>query len=811
MTGFFQDLRYALRQLRRTPGFTTVAVITLALGIGANTVIYSVVHAVLLGSLPYKDSDKLALIWSSDTKGGSNRDQVSFTDSEEYRTRNHTLQSVVAFGNWTAVFTEPGTPERIPGMQVGDGYFSLMGVQPLLGRGFLPEEQIEGKDQVVVLGYGLWQRRFGQDPAIVGKKIMVSGRPYTVVGVLPKDFPFLPSTLVDGPAQFYRPVAEKYDHGEVLSRHLRAIARLKPGASLREAQADLEVINRNLARQDPEDYATTGVRVVSLRQDISGNLRLPLLLMLGAVGFLLLIACANIANLLLARAAGRSREIAVRAALGASPAQLIRLAFTESVLLALVGAGCALLMAELGVALVVTVGARVIPQLVRVTLDLPVLVVTMIVALLSGFIFGVFPALQYSCLPVNEELKNGGRETAGTMHRNFRKGLAIAEISLALILLAGTGLMLRTFLKVQKVESGFNAKNLLTMRIGLPSLTYPFGSLKTVSFYRDLTGRLSTLPGIQGVAAVGILPLGGDFDTVGIEVEGTTYAPNEEPYPERYIVTPDYFHVMQISLLRGRFLAESDNETAPLVVLVSDTAAQRWWPNQDPVGKRIRLPGFVPEMQKAWRSVVGVVHDVKQAGLDAPPTMQIYLPQAQSRTGYMTVVVRTASDPSGSINAVRRQISAMDKDLAVSDIASMEEVQSASVDGRRFTTILMGVFGGLGLVLAMVGVYGILSYMVAQRTAEMGIRMALGAGRGDLLTLVVRQGAQLAAWGVLAGIAGSLLLTRLLSRLLFEVSPFDPVTFLGVAVLLGTVSLIAIYIPARRAAKVDPMVALRYE
>jgi len=431
--------------------------------------------------------------------------------------------------------------------------------------------------------------------------------------------------------------------------------------------------------------------------------------------------------------------------------------------------------------------------------------------LLSGLLFGLFPALQLSRLPVNEELKDGGRGTGGTTHGSFRKGLAMAEISLALMLLTGTGLMLRTFLKVEHVEAGFNGKNLLTMRLGLPSLTYPFGSLKPVTFYRDLTSGLRTLPGIQGAAAVSILPLGGDFDTVGIQVEGTSYAPEEMPYPERYIVTPDYFKVMQISLQRGRFLAASDDENAPLVALVSETAAHRWWPNQDPIGKRIRLPGFAPGMEKMWRTVAGVVRDVKQAGLDAPHTMQIYVPEAQTRNGIMTLVVRTSADPAGYINVVRSQISAMDKDLAVSDIASMEEVQSASVDGRRFTAALMAVFGVLGLLLAMVGVYGILSYMVAQRTAEMGIRLALGAGRYDVLALVVGQGLRLAAWGVAAGMVGALLLTRLLSRLLFEVSPFDLVTFAGVVILLGLVSLVAICIPARRAAKVDPMVALRYE
>jgi putative ABC transport system permease protein len=551
--------------------------------------------------------------------------------------------------------------------------------------------------------------------------------------------------------------------------------------------------------------------VGSLQEDISGNLRLPLLLILGAVGFLLLIACANIANLLLARSAGRRREIAVRAALGANRPQLIRLALTESMLLALAGGACALLMAEWGMGLVATVGARVIPQLVQVRLDIPVLAVTLGVTLLSGLLFGLFPALQLFSLPVNEELKEGSRGTSGAPHSNLRKALAIAEIALALILLAGTGLMLRTFLKVEQVEAGFNGSNILTMRVGLPSLTYPFGDLKTVVFYRDLTSGLRSLPGVQVAAGVSILPLGGDFDTVGIEVEGTAYAPEEQPYPERYIVMPDYFKAMQISLTRGRFLAESDDETAPLVAMVSDTAAERWWPNQDPVGKRIRLPGFVPEMAKSWRTVVGVVHDVKQAGLDAPHTMQIYLPHAQTRNGFMTLVVRTASAPSNYINEVRQQISVMDKDLAVSDISSMEEVQSASVDGRRFTTVLMAVFGGLGLLLAMVGVYGILSYMVAQRTAEMGIRMALGAEPNDLLLLVVEQGIKLAVRGTFAGVLGALVLTRLLSRLLFEVSPFDPATFAGVVVLLGAVSLVAIYIPARRAAGVDPMVALRYE
>jgi predicted permease len=807
----FENIRYAVRQLRRSPAFTAVAVVTLTLGIGANAAIYSVVSAVLLRPLPYQHSDKLALVWGVDTKTGDNRDQMSFTDSEEYRTHNHTMQNLVAFGDWSAVFSEPGSPEHIPGMQVSDGYFSLMGVQPLLGRAFLPEEQIEGKDQVVILGYGLWQRRFGGDPAIVGKQISLSARPYTVVGVLPKEFPFLPSSLVDGPAQFYRPVAEKYDRSEARSRHLRILARLRPGVSLEQVQADLELIHRNLVAQYPEDYATRSVRVVSLQEDISGNLRPALFTMSGAVAFLLLIACANIANLSLARSAGRMREIAVRAALGATRAQLIRLALTESMLLAIAGGACALWLANWGIGLISRVGSRVIPQLVKVHLDLPVLGFTLGVTLLTGLLFGLFPALHLSSLSVNSVLKEGSKGSRGATHRNLRQGLAVAQISLALMLLAGAGLMLRTFLRVESVAPGFNATNILTVKIGLPSLTYPFGSLKPVVFYRDLTSRISTLPGVHDAAAVSILPLGGDFDTVGIAVEGTTYGPGEEPYPERYVVTPDYFKVMQIHLVRGRRLLESDNENSPLVVVVSATAAQRWWPKQDPIGKRIRLPGFVPEMINSWRTVVGVVEDVKQAGLDAPHTMQIYLPQSQTRNGGMTLVVRTESDPLRSIQDVRRQIVVLDKELAISDVSSMEEVLSASVSERRFTTVLLSLFGGLGLLLASVGVYGILSYLVAQRTSEIGIRMALGAARKDVLSLVVGQGLRLAVAGLAAGLAGALALTRLMSRLLYETSPSDPATFIAVIFVLALVSLVAIYVPARRASKVDPVVALRYE
>ncbi len=811
MGALLQDLRYGLRTLRKSPGFAAVAIITLALGIGANTAVFSVISAVLVNDLPYKDPKNLVLIWSDERSVGNNRAQLSSTDIDDYRTQNHVFENVAAFGDWSAVFSDPGTPERIPGIQVGDGYLSVMGGRPLLGRDFLPEEQIEGKDQVVILGYGLWQRRFAADPGIVGRQITLSARSYTVVGVMPKEFPMLPSSLVTGGAQFYRPVAEKHDDKERTSRHLRAVARLKPGVTLRQAQADLDVINQRLTKEFPDYYATTGVRVAKLQDDIAGNLRPALLVLLAAVGFLLLIACANIANLLLARSTGRQKEIAVRSALGASRSRLVRQTLTESMLLSLSGGILGILLAAWSTSLISAVGAKVIPQLVGVRIDLQVLSFTLAVSLLTGALFGMVAALQFLGLNVNEVLKQGGRSSRGTGHGTLRKALAVAEIALALALLVGAGLMLRTYGKLQSVDPGFNPKNILTMNMALPSSRYPFGTEKPVAFYRELEGRINALPGVQSAGAVQVLPLGNDFDTVEARVEGQVYAPGEEPSPERYVVTPGYLRAMQIGLVRGRFLSEADDANAPLAVMVSETAAERWWPRQDAIGKRLRVSGNSAEQGELLRTVVGVVKDVKQNGLDAPRTMQVYIPHAQYMSGSMVLVVRTGSDPLSYAAEVREQVSVMDKDLAVSDIASMEQVLSGSMAARRFSTILLGTFAGLGLLLASVGVYGILSYSVAQRIPEIGIRMALGAAEKDVVALIVGQGLKLGLLGLAAGAVTALALTRFMSSLLFGVSAADPATFFCVALLLGMVAFLASYIPARRAARVDPMVALRNE
>jgi putative ABC transport system permease protein len=806
MNGLFQDLRYAARQLRNSPGFTAVAVVTLALGIGANTAIFSIVNGVLIRGLPYQDEQRLALLWNTGVHG-DNRGQLSFTDIDDYRSQNHVFENIVPFGDWTATFTGAGDPERNPGMQVGDGYLSLMRVKPMLGRDFLREEQIEGKDQVIILTYGLWQSRFAGDPRIVGEQISLSGKPYTIVGVTPKDFPMLPTRLVDGPAQFYRPIAEKHDDKERSSRHLRAIARLTPGVSVEQAQSDLELINRSLAKQYPAEYSNKGVRIVKLRDDTTAGLRPALLVLSGAIGFLLLIACVNLSNMLLARAIGRQNEIAIRSALGAGRARLVQQVLTESLLLALCGGFFGMLLAFWGIKLIVAIGTAVIPQLVAVSIDTRVFAFTAGVSLVTGLLFGLVPAARVSAL--SDRLKQGTRSSVST-HGLFRGCLAAGEIALSPVLLAGAGPLLRSFSKLYGVDPGFRSDHILTMDIGLPSVKYPEGTEKPPAFYGELLERIRTLPGVESAGAVNVLPLGNNFDTAGTEPEGFVYGPGEMPYPERYVVTPGYLTAVGIRLIRGRLFTDGDRESAPLVALVSSTAADRWWPNQDPLGRHVKVPGFDFSPQP-WRTVVGVVRDVKQSGLDAPPAMQVYLPHAQYEIGYLTLVVRTKSDPMSLAAAVRQQVMKVDPNQAVSNIASMDQGFSDSIASRRFAATLLGTLAGFGLLLASVGVFGVISYGVSQRSREIGIRMALGAARKDVLSLVVGHGMKLPVIGVVAGAVSALMLAPVMSSLLFGVGPSDPVAFAGSTVFLILVALLACYVPARRAARVDPMVALRYE
>ena len=810
MGTLWQDVRYGFRMLTKRPGFTIVAVISLALGISANTAIFSVVNATLLKSLPYKDPESIVLVWGNIATEGRNRTQVSATDVADWRRQNNVFEDVATYGNWSATLLGRGEPERIQGTQVGDGYFQILRGTPLLGRVFLPEEQEEGKDFVVVLGYGLWQRRFGGDPAIVGQQVNLSGRPYTIVGVMPADFQALPVSLVDPQGQFYRPVAEPHDETQRSSRHLRAIARLKPGVTLTEAQSEMSVIANRLTREHPESNSDYAVRLTTLSEDTVGGLRPTLLTLFGAVVFVLLIACANVGNLLLARSAARQKEIAIRVALGAGRVRLVRQFLTESMLLSLAGGGLGLLLALWGTSLIESLGSQVTPLLSGVQIDANVLIFTIVISLVSGAVFGLAPALRVSRPDLNETLKEGGRAAGASVGRNMlRSALVVTEVAMALVLLTGAGLLIKSTLRLRDVNPGFNAENLLTMNIALPSSKYP-EKQSWVAFYDRVVRGVESLPGVRSAGVTSVLPLSSNFDGRGLAVEDHPKPRGEEISVDLYVATPGYLRAMEIPLMKGRALDDRDTENSPMVALVNETMARQLWPGQDPLGKRVKFPGSEKNPQP-WREVVGVVKDVKQHGPDKEDRMQMYLSEAQFPLPYMTLVVRTDSDPQNMIAAVKNEILAVDKDQAAYSVATMEQLLSDSISLRKFSMLLLLIFAALALTLAGVGVYGVMAYAVTQRTHEIGIRMALGAQTGDVLRLVVGQGLKLAVVGIGLGLVGAFALTRLMSSLLFGVSTTDPLTFAGVSVLLSAVALLACYIPARRAMKVNPMVALRYE
>jgi putative ABC transport system permease protein len=813
METLWQDLKYGIRMLARSPGFTIVAVLTLALGIGANTAIFSVLNAVLLKSLPYSQPDRLVMAWGDERAVSNSRSQVSATDVMDWRAQNNVFEDVATVSGYTPTLTGNGEPERIPGVIVGDGYFQIMRGKPLLGRVFLPEENIDGKDDVVVLSFGLWQRRFGGDPGVIGKSILLNSRPHTVVGVMPPDFRSLPySILIGPPAELYRPVGENYAEKDRSSRHLRAIARLKPGVSLRQAQADMDVIARRLEQAHPRDNTAYGIHLVSLQEDLVGGIRPALLLLFGAVGFVLLIACANVANLLLARSAARQREIAVRAALGAGRTRLVRQFLTESILLAISGGLLGILFALWGTSLIESAGAKVIPSLTSVEINLSVLGFTLGLSLLTGVIFGVAPALHVTRVNLNDVLKEGGRTSGSGAGRNpLRSTLVISEVALALVLLVSAGLLIRSLTHLGELNPGFNPSNLLTMNVPLPSARYPKDADR-LAFYNRMIERVEALPGVQSAGIVSVVPLGTNFDGRELQVEDQPKPQGQDPSVATFVVTPGYLRAMQIPLQKGRMFTEADIETAAPVALISETMARNLWPDENPLGKHIRISGGgKPIEQLSWRSVAGVLSDVKQERLDAPGEMQVYVPEAQMINSFMSLVVRTRVNPSSLAAAVREQIHAMDKDQVVYEAATMDQLLSDSLALRRFSMLLLGLFAAVALLLAAVGLYGVISYTVGQRTHEFGIRVALGAQPGDVLRLVVRHGFTLVLAGLGAGIVAALALTHLLSSLLFGVSATDPATFAVVTIVLMGVALLACYVPARRATKVDPMVALRYE
>ncbi|HKG12700.1 MAG TPA: ABC transporter permease [Pyrinomonadaceae bacterium] len=803
-----QDLRYGLRTLRKHPGFTAVAVIALALGIGANTAIFSVVNTVLLRPLPYKDPDRLVMVWEDATRSGYPRDTPAAANFVDWRDQNGVFEGMAALADQSFNLTGMGDPERLEGKRASANLFGLLGVEPLLGRGFLPEDDRPGGPRVAVLSHGLWQRRFGSDPKVVGRSLELNGQSYEVVGVMPQSFQF-PSPEYE----LWVPIAFTQQEAASRGRHyLQVVARLKPGVSFGQAQAEMSTIAARLQQQYPEQNADLGAAVVPLHEQVVGDIKPALLILLGAVGFVLLVACANVANLLLARAAARQKEIALRVALGASRARLIRQFLTESVLLAALGGVLGLLLALWGVNLLKAFIPDSISQVRAITVDAKVLGFTLVVSLLTGLIFGLAPAMQASNFNLNETLKEGGRDAAaGSKGKRIRSLLVVAEVAVSLVLLVGAGLLINSFLRLRGVEPGFKPSNLLTMSAVLPQQKYPDHTRRT-AFYDELIRRVEAVPGVKSAAIANWIPLIRQGDSTSITVEGQ---PPAEPGKEKMMVTrvvnPHYFQTMGVQLSRGRAFDESqDRADSPGAVIISETAARRYWPGEDALGKRLAV-GRV-ESPDDWLTVVGVVNDVKQFQLDAEPRPQMYLSYKQA--GFFApryLIVSTSVEPLSLASAVRNTVWSVDRDQPVSHVRTMEDVLSDSIARQRFTMLLLGIFAAVALLLAAVGLYGVMSYTVAQRTREIGVRMALGAQRRDVLRLVVGQGLKLVLIGVALGLVLAFLLTRVMSSFLFGVSPTDPATLATISLVLVFVALLASYIPARRATKVDPLIALRYE
>jgi len=806
METLIQDIRYGIRTLIKKPAFTAVVVAALALGIGANTAIFSIVNSILLRPLPYKDPDRLAMIWMDNKRMNVDQDIHSFANYLDYRDQNQVFESMAAYSGVSLNLVGSGEPERIIGSSATASLFEVLGVDPQRGRVFTVDEEQIGKNRVAVLSHGLWQRRFGGDPNIVGQEILVSDISRTVIGVMPPSFKFPHKD-----AEIWVPMAlnddQKRSRG---SFGYYAIGRLKPGVSIQQAQAEMGTIASNLANQYPNILEGYGVNLVPLHQQVTGKVRPALLVLLGTVAFVLLIACANVANLLLARAAGREREIAIRTALGANRVRLIRQLLTESALIGLAGGAVGLLIAKWGLSVLIALSPEDIPRLDQIGIDGRVLGFTLLVSLLTGLVFGLVPALQASKPDLNESLKESGRSaTSGVERRRVRSALVVVEVALSLVLLIGAGLMIKSFSELQKVDLGFNPDRLLSMNIQLSRTKYA-GPLST-QFFRQLIERVEAMPGVESAGATTAIFIDALPNSTNFTVEGKPPVPTAEQIETPVdSVTPSYFRTMGIALLNGREFSEQDGlETTP-VAIINDTFAKRFWPGEDPIGKRFKFGDT--GSNAPWMTIVGVVGDMRRTGLDVAVRCETFLPYTQRRfIGFLSLVVRAKSNPAAVATAVRDEVWAIDPGQPVSHIRTMDQLLDGMMAQRRLNMVLFALFGGVALILAAVGIYGVISYSVTQRTHEIGIRMALGAGRADVLKLIIRNGMTLVLIGIAKGLIAAFALTRLMTTLLFGVSPTDLSTFAAISGILSAVALAACTVPALRAIKVDPMIALRYE
>jgi putative ABC transport system permease protein len=804
METFLQDIRYGWRMLRKSPGFTFVAVAALALGIASTTAIFSVVDTVLLHPLPYPDANRILTVSESDRTTGEGGESPSPANYLDWQAQNHVFAYMAASRGAPVNLTGGERPERVRGVMTSTDFFPLFGVPPVLGRTLLPEDNQPGNDHVVVLGGGLWKRRFGSDANLLGRNITLNGEPYTVVGVMPTSFNpdeygelWLPSAW-GVPAH---PLLPNRDPRSLRDRHyIDAWARLKPGVTLQRAREEMTTIAARLEKQYPDSNKDTGVSLIGMQDWLVGDIRPTLLLLLVAVAFVLLIGCANFANLLLARATSRTKEVSIRAALGASRLRVIRQLLTESVLLALMGGVVGVLLAVWCVPILLAMSPPDIRDFATIGVNRDVLGFSIVVSVLSGILFGLAPALHASRGKLNEHLKEGERGSTGG-HGKIRSALVVAEVGLSLVLLAGSGLLIKSFVRLMEVNPGFDSSHLLVFNVGPPTSSTP---AQQDDFYHQLVEHLQALPGVQSAGAVSRVPLSGGNSDRGFEVPGSSKKYNADIR----ISTPLYFQTMGIPLLKGRSLSEQDVHSSVQVAVVNEELAREVFPGQDPIGKYI----VKFETVDGPIQIVGVVGNVRHEDLETAPRPEIYLSFGQAHWPSAFMVVRSkTSDPLALAVAAQNAVASVNKDIPLANLRSMQDMLARSLLRRKFAMLLLSIFAGLAMLLAAIGLYGVMSYTVSQRTHEIGIRMALGAQKEDVLKLVVGQGMRLAGLGVVLGLVASVALTRLMSNLLFGVSAHDPITFGTVAALLVAVALLANFVPARRATKVDPMVALRYE
>ncbi|HUQ83380.1 MAG TPA: ABC transporter permease [Gemmatimonadaceae bacterium] len=812
MDTFLKDVRYAFRRLRNTPGFSAIVLLTLAIGIGANTAIFSVVNTVLLRPFAYRDPERLVVVDHFYPSLNNLEAGASAPGFRDLRDKAVLFDGVFVFTGWGPALTGAGSePQRLVGTRASGLIFRTLGVVPVVGRVFTPEEDEPGKNKVVVLGHGFWQRQFGGDRSIVGKPIILNGEQYDVIGVMPSSF----RDFVGGQvADVWTPLAlapAQFSDNARTNEFLTLVARLKPGVSVERARSDLKTFANQLRAQYAESYPTDWtLKVTPMNEKVSGRIRPALLVLLGAVAFVLLIACANVANLLLARAASRIKEVAIRSALGASRRALLRQLLVESVMLAVVGGVLGLGLAYAGVKAVIALQPANVPRISELRIDGWVALFTLGVSLVTGLLFGLAPAVQTSRTNLQETLKEGGRgATADRSGHAMRRVLVVAEVALALMLLTGAGLLIKSLALLQEVNPGFDSRNLLTFRVAIPNAKYRSDTTR-IQYFDRAVEAVRAVPGVTDVGIASVLPFSGNWSTAGFAVEGYQPPPGKPgPWGDQRTVSPGLFTTLRVPLLKGRLFTEQDGASGPQVVIVDDEMVKRYWPNADPVGKRIAFGDPQRDSTARWITVVGVVGHTKHEGLDAENRVQLYFPYRNGVGGVMSFVVRTAGDPNQALPAVRSAIHAVDRDVPIAAVATMDANIASSMGQRRFAMMLLGLFAAMAVVLASIGIYGVMSYSVTQRAHEIGIRMALGAARRGVLAMVMRQGLLLVGLGVVIGVVGALGLTRLITSQLFGVKPSDPTTFMGVALTLVGVAVLATLIPAMRATRVDPVVALR--